>query len=224
MITRLAIFDLDHTLLDGDSDVLWCEFLMQRGVLAREHFEPLNREMERAYQAGTVSAADFCAFYIGTLAGRTRTQWKALRGEYLKQVIAPRLPAAAHALVRQHAKLGDTLILSTATNRFLAELTARYLGIDELIATECEFDLQDQFTGRPSGVLNMREGKVARLHAWLAGRGLQRNDWVATVYSDSINDLPLLQAANHPVCVNPDAQLAAHAAAHGWPTLMLHGV
>ena len=222
MIEQLAIFDLDHTLLGRDSDVLWCEFLMQRGVLDRDHFEPLNREMERAYQASTVSAADYCAFYIGTLSGRTRAQWRVLRGDYLASVIAPRIPATAQALVRQHAQQGHTLVLSTATNRFLSELTAGYLGINELIATECELDMQGRFTGRASGVLNMREGKVARLHAWLAARGLQAGQWAATAYSDSINDLPLLQAATQAVCVNPDARLAAHTPTHGWPTVMLH--
>jgi HAD superfamily hydrolase (TIGR01490 family) len=221
-VIKLAIFDLDHTLLNGDSDVLWCDFLLQRGVLERAAFEPRSREMERGYKAGTVSTADFCGFYIGTLAGRTRDEWRALRADYFRQEIAPRIPQAAKDLVKQHARMGDQLLMSTATNRYLTELTAAYLGFEELLATECEFDLQDRFTGKPAGTLNMREGKVTRLQAWLAQRGLESGQYKSTMYSDSINDLPMMLAADHAVCVNPDAQLAEKARQRGWATLNLH--
>jgi HAD superfamily hydrolase (TIGR01490 family) len=214
---NIALFDLDHTLLSGDSDVLWCDFLLARGELERASFAPRNAAMERAYRAGTVSARDFCDFYVSTLAGRRAADWQPLREAFLAEVIAPRFPATAHALVAQHRDAGDLLVLTTATNRYLTELTAAHLGIENLIATECEAAADGRFSGRSAGVLNMREGKVERLHAWLAGRGLTLAELDSTAYSDSINDLPLLRAVNHAVVVNPDARLAAEASTRGWP-------
>lgn len=217
----LTLFDLDHTLLDGDSDVLWCEFLMDRGVLDRASFEPRNQRMERDYKAGTVSAQDFCEFYVSTLAGRTRAHWEPLRREYVDGVIAPRIGRAAHELVERHRSAGELVVLSTATNRFLTELTAAHLGLPHLIATECELAADGRFTGRVAGTLNMREGKLARLHEWLAQQRLELRDCESTFYSDSINDLPLLQAVRCPVAVNPDLRLAAEAAERGWRVLNL---
>lgn len=217
----LTLFDLDHTLLDGDSDVLWCGFLMDRGVLDRAEFEPRNRRMERDYKAGTVSPHEFCEFYVSTLAGRTRAQWEPLRRAYVDTVIAPRIGRAAHDLVERHRSAGDLVVLSTATNRFLTELTAVHLGLPHLIATECELGADGRFTGRAAGTLNMREGKVTRLHEWLAQQRLDLRDCDATFYSDSINDLPLLRAVRYPVAVNPDLRLAAEAAERDWPVLNL---
>jgi HAD superfamily hydrolase (TIGR01490 family) len=217
---RLTIFDLDHTLLDGDSDVLWCEFLMDRGLLDRAEFGVRNTQMERAYRDGTVGVAEFCSFFIATLALKSRPQWEPWRRAFLAEVIAPRLPAAAHTLVRQHLDEGDLVVMSTATNRFITELTARHLGIEHLIATECE-QAGDTFTGCMTGTPNMREGKVARLQAWLAERGLKLADCDTTFYSDSMNDLPLLSVVKYAVTVNPDERLAAVAAERGWPVLNL---
>jgi HAD superfamily hydrolase (TIGR01490 family) len=220
---RLTLFDLDHTLLDGDSDVLWCAFLQQRGLLDGAEFGPRNAAMEAAYQAGTVSVQDFCAFYVGTLAGRTAEGWEALRTEFLHACIVPALPATAHALVQRHRDAGDLVVLTTATNRVITELTAGHLGIGHLIATECEVGADGRYTGRVAGTPNMREGKVRRLHAWLAARGERLADFEAsTAYSDSMNDLPLLQAVARPVVVNPDARLAAEARARGWARHDLH--
>ncbi len=218
---RLTLFDLDHTLLDGDSDQLWCEFLMGRGVLPREPFETLNRDMARDYGLGQASAQAFCDFYIGTLAGRSATEWQALRRDYIDQRIVPRIPAAAVALVAQHRDAGDMVVLTTATCRFLSELTAVHLGISQLIATECELDAQGRFSGRSRGVLNMREGKVQRLHDWLATQMLELADCDSTLYSDSINDLPLLRRVRRPVVVDPDALLAQEARERGWPMITL---
>jgi len=222
-VTRLALFDLDHTLLDGDSDVLWCDFLIERGVLDRAAFGTRNAQMDRDYRAGSVSAQAFCEFYVSTLAGRTRLAWEPLRSEFLSNVIAPRIGSAAHALVRRHEDAGDLLLLTTATNRFITEPTAAHLGIEHLIATECEADAAGDFTGLTSGTLNMREGKVERLQAWLQSRGIDWRDCDATFYSDSINDLPLLTAVHHAVVVNPDTQLVAIAAQRGWPAIRLNG-
>lgn len=227
MKPRLALFDLDHTLLEGDSDVLWCAYLMDRGVLDRASFEPRNAAMDRDYRAGTVSVQAFSAFYVSTLAGRTPAQWEATRQAFLNDVVAPRLSAAARALVKQQQGEGATVVLTTATNRFITELTAVELGITHLIATDCEVaadgPLQGRFTGRTVGTLNMREGKVTRLHDWLAARGERLQDFDSWAWSDSLNDLPLLQAVDHPVATHPDARLAAVAAERGWPVRHLHG-
>lgn len=218
---RLTLFDLDHTLLHGDSDELWCEFLMDRGELPREALEARNRDMARDYGLGQASAQDFCNFYIGTLAGRSAIEWQAHRRDYIDQQIVPRIPVAALELVARHRDAGDLVVLSTATCRFLSELTAVHLGISHLIATECEIDAAGRFSGRSLGVLNMREGKVQRLHDWLATQQLDLADCESTLYSDSINDLPLLSAVRHAVAVDPDALLARQARQRGWPVISL---
>ena len=217
----LTLFDLDHTLLDGDTDVLWCDFLLQRDALERTLFEEKNARMEREYQAGTVSPQAFCEFYVSTLAGRTKAHWEPLRREFLDTVIAPRIGRGSHDLVERHRGAGELVVLTTATNRFLTELTAVHLGLPHLIATECELDSGGRFTGRIAGELNMREGKVSRLHEWLKLQRLDLRDCESTFYSDSINDLPLLSAVRRPVAVNPDMRLAAVAAERGWPVLQL---
>lgn len=217
---KLTLFDLDHTLLSGDSDVLWVEFLMQQGVLERAAFAARNADVEARYKAGTVDAQAFADFYVGTLAGRTPAQWEPLRQEFMATVVAPRIPSAAMALVDQHLDAGDLVVLTTATNRFITELTALYLGIEHLIATDVE-SVDGCFTGRTQGTLNMRDGKVRRLHDWLAARGHSLGQFTSTAYSDSINDLPLLCAVHHPVAVDPDERLRAEARLRGWPTLQL---
>ena len=217
MSNTLALFDLDHTLLAGDSDVLWCEFLMDRGVLDRAEFEPRNRAIEAGYKAGTVGVLEFCGFYVGTLAGRTPAQWQALREAFLHERVAPRLLAAGRECIESHRREGHQLVLTTATNRYLTELTAVALGIEHLIATECEIGIDGRFSGAVAGTPNMREGKVARLSEWLAARGRDLAGEDSIFYSDSINDLPLLAAVRRPVVVDPDARLAAEAAARRWP-------
>jgi len=217
---KLTLFDLDHTLLNGDSDVLWCDFLIEQGLLERESFAARNADMDARYRAGTVGTEEFANFYVGTLAGRTRTQWEPLRKEFLSSVIVPRIGKDAIHLLKHHLDAGDLVVLTTATNRFITELTAGYLQIEHLIATEVEMQ-QGQFTGRTTGTLNMREGKVVRLHTWLADIGYTLNDFDSHAYSDSINDLPLLQAVGHAVAVDPDARLRAEAQGRGWPVLQL---
>jgi HAD superfamily hydrolase (TIGR01490 family) len=219
---RLALFDLDHTLLAGDSDQLWCEFLMQRGLLDRSAFAERNRQMERDYRAGIVGTLAFSSFYVSTLAGRSPAAWLPEREAFHREVIAPRLAAAARALVRERQADCSLVVLTTATNRFITELTAAELGIEHLIATECELADDGSFTGRPRGTLNMREGKVTRLNDWLAARGRALGDFESWAYSDSMNDLPLLEAADRPHAVHPEARLAAIAAERGWPVLTLH--
>jgi HAD superfamily hydrolase (TIGR01490 family) len=216
----LALFDLDHTLLLGDSDVLWCDFLMDEGVLDRAAFAQRSADIEARYKAGTVDAAEFAHFYLSTLRGRTAADWEPLRQRFLHEQVIPRIPQASLDLVQHHQRQGDRVVLTTATNRFLTTLTADHLGIAEVIATEPEL-VDGCFTGSSTGVLNMRAGKVTRLHAWLAQQDLQLDRFDSTAYSDSINDLPLLEAANHAVVVNADAALAAIAQERGWRVLTL---
>ena len=219
-LPRIVFFDLDHTLLDGDSDVLWCDFLIARGVLERDTFAVRNADIEARYKSGTVDMVEFANFYVGTLAGRSAQQWEALRREFLATEIVPRIPGAAADLVLRHQDAGDLVVMTTATNRFITELTAIHFQIEHLIATEPEL-VDGVFSGRTSGVLNMRGGKVVRLHDWLNQRGQVLTQFHSTGYSDSINDLPLLEAVNHAVAVNPDAKLAAVAVERGWATLSL---
>jgi HAD superfamily hydrolase (TIGR01490 family) len=217
---RLTLFDLDHTLLSGDSDVLWCDFLMEKGLLDRTEFAARNADMETRYKAGTVGTQEFADFYVGTLVGRTAAQWEDARREFLDAWIAPRIPAAATQLVQQHVRDGDLVVLTTATNRFITELTARHVGIEHLIATDPQV-VDGRFTGRCRGTLNMRQGKVERLHAWLSSRHQSLGEFTTMAYSDSINDLPLLEAVDEPVAVDPDARLEPIALARGWPVLRL---
>ncbi len=219
MTPTFAFFDLDHTLLTGDSDVLWCDWLMRLGLLERACFEPRNAAMEAGYRAGTVGVHEFSSFYVSTLAGRTPAEWAPLRVRFLEEEIVPRIPQAARAQVRQHQTAGDTVVLTTATNRVITELTARHLDIEHLIATECEVGADGAYTGRVLGLPNMREGKITHLQAWLGTRGLALETIDSTGYSDSMNDAPLLGAVRRAVAVDPDERLAALAAERGWQVL-----
>ncbi len=217
---KLTLFDLDHTLLNGDSDVLWCDFLINEGVLERESFAARNADMETRYQAGTVGVEEFANFYVGTLAGRSPKDWELLRQAFLANTIVPRISPAAMRLVSQHLDAGDLVVMTTATNRFITELTAIYFNIEHLIATEPQV-ADGVFTGLSTGTLNMREGKVARLAQWLTLSGQRLSDFSSTAYSDSINDLPLLLAVDHPVAVDPDPKLRSEARRLGWEILHL---
>ena len=177
--------------------------------------------MADRYARGSATPAEFCGFYAATLTGARPEAWQHLRERFLADIVAPRIPASARSLVERHLAGGDRAVLTTATNRYLVELTARDLGIDDLLATEVEV-VDGVFTGRNIGTLNMRDGKVARLRDWLAAQGLAPSVLSeATFYSDSSNDLPLLLAVGHPVAVDPDAGLDARARREGWPVLHL---
>lgn len=215
---RLALFDLDHTLLSGDSDLLWCEFLLREGLLDPA-FDERNRRMASAYTAGSVTPADYCNFYASTLAGRSEAAWLPLRERFLQEVIRPRIPDDARALLQRHREAGHTLLLTTATNRLVSGLTAVDLGVDHHIATELEV-VDGLLTGRTRGVLNMRTGKVERLRAWLQERALPEAALKqATFYTDSINDLSLLSVVRQPIVVDPDPRLELTAARKGWTVL-----
>ena len=217
---NLTLFDLDHTLLSGDSDVLWCDFLMDTGLLDRASFAPRNAQMALDYQAGTVDVAEFSGFYISTLRGHSPLELDAVRRDFLRREVLPRIPQGARDLVDAHRQAGDLVVMTTATNRYITELTAAHFSIEHLLATEVEIDC-GLFTGRMQGIANMREGKVARLVTWLADRGHTLADYTSTAYSDSAHDLPLLQAVNRAVAVDPDPHLEAVARTSGWTVLRL---
>lgn len=220
---KLALFDLDGTLLDGDTDELWCEFLMAEGVLDRATFGARNRSVAYRYAAGAITPAEFCAFYASTLAGRAPREWASLRERFIASIIAPRIGAAAHELVARHRDAGERAVLTTATNRFLTAPIADLLAIDanNLIATELEL-LEGRFSGRNGGILNMRDGKVDRIKEWLAAQAITTAALAdAVFYSDSANDLPLLRAVGRAVAVDPDRRLRAEAERAGWTILHL---
>ena len=223
-MSRLVLFDLDNTLLSGDSEVLWVRYLLGRGLLD-DGLAARNAEMDRRYHAGQATPAEFCAFYASIFGGRTPEDWEPLRADFIDTVIAPRLPAAAHELVQGHRARCDTLVLTTASSRFLSVPTARLLGFEHLVATELARHADGRFTGQTEGTLNMREGKVERLLQWLPHNLPEESTdaWLrrATFYSDSINDLPLLLAVGDPVVVDPDARLETEARARHWPVLRL---
>jgi HAD superfamily hydrolase (TIGR01490 family) len=214
----LALFDLDHTLLSGDSDLLWCEFLGSIGLLDAD-FESRSRDVAARYTAGTVTPSEFCSFFASTLAGRTPEDLWPIRQRFLAEVIQPRIPGDARALLKRHRDAGDTLVLTTATNRVVSELTAADLGVDHYLCTELEL-VDGHYTGRTLGTLNMRAGKLELLRLWLAGEGLGDQALrQASFYSDSINDLALLSAVGRPTVVDPDPRLESTALRKGWAVL-----
>lgn len=217
---QLAIFDLDGTLLTGDSDVLWCRFLIAQGVLDAEAAARCDEVCAR-YVAGTVVPDEYCGFQASLLAGRTLVWLRPLRERFLAEVIRPRIPDSARRLLQRHRDAGDTLVLTTATSRVVSELTARDLGFEHYFCTELEV-VDGCCTGLTTATLNIRTGKVEQLRRWLAQR--HESDSVlrrASFYSDSINDLALLSVVGRPVVVDPDPRLAATAMRKGWQVLRL---
>jgi HAD superfamily hydrolase (TIGR01490 family) len=223
MSQALALFDLDNTLLAGDSDYEWGQFLVDRGVLEREAYESQNRAYYEQYVAGTLDIHEFLGFALRPLAEHEPADLQRWHGEFMAERIRPMIGEPARALVRQHQEAGDLCAIITATNSFVTRPIAREFGIEHLIATEPE-SKDGRFTGRVAGVPCFREGKIERLDQWLAGRGRRLADFAeSTLYSDSHNDLPLLARVKRPVAVDPDEKLAAQAKQRGWAVISLHG-
>jgi HAD superfamily hydrolase (TIGR01490 family) len=218
---KLALFDLDHTLLPIDSDYSWGEFTQTLGWVDPVAFARQNDAFYADYQAGTLDIHDYVRF--ATQAFRTRPLSEALaaRDRFMREVVQPAIRPEALALLKQHREAGDLLMIITATNEFVTRPIAQALGVSELIAVELERDAQGRYSGEIAGIPSMREGKVQRLQQWLQARGLDWDRVHTTFYSDSRNDIPLLERVNHPVATNADATLRAFALERGWQTLDL---
>ncbi|HUP91406.1 MAG TPA: HAD family hydrolase [Solimonas sp.] len=217
---RLAIFDLDHTLLAGDSDYLWGQFLCEQGIVDRVSYARENQRFYRDYQAGTLDIAAFAAFSLKPLADHTPAQLEAWHREFMQTHIEPIVAPGAVPLLERHRAQGDTLLITTATNTFVTAPIARLLGVPNLIATDPEMR-DGRYTGRVAGAPNFQAGKVLRLEAWLTQQP-QRFEHL-TCYSDSRNDIPLLERADHAVAVDPDEVLRRTALERGWPVISLRG-
>ena len=215
---RLALFDLDNTLLEGDSDVEWAQFLIEEGVLRADEYHAKNLWFAERYKDGTLDIREFLDFQLAPLAKYPRAQLDAWHEGFMQRKIRPIIRNRAVELVASHADAVRAIV--TATNRFITEPIARELGIDHLIATDIE-EVAGCFTGRPRGTPCFREGKIERLGEWLAARGTRLSDCESWFYSDSLNDVPLLERVDHPVAVDPDATLRAHALERGWPVISL---
>ena len=217
---NLALFDLDYTLLPIDSDYEWARFLIRQGVLDGEHYERENERFFTQYKQGTLDIYEFLRFQLAPLAAHPRRQLDAWHQQYMHDVITPRIAPKALALVERHQQ-GDLVALVTATNAFVTAPIAQAFGIDHLIATGIE-EANGEFTGKPQGTPSFREGKVERTQQWLKSLGHQLDGFAQSwFYSDSMNDLPLLERVSHPVATNPDERLAKTAAQRGWTVLRL---
>jgi HAD superfamily hydrolase (TIGR01490 family) len=214
----LAIFDLDNTLLDGDSDYLWGCFLVQQGIVDGEAYESENQRFYDQYLEGSLDIHEFLNFQLRPLALHTRARLEQWREQFLVSRIEPILLPKARRLLDRHRGQGDELLIITATNRFITAPIASRFGVSNLLATEAE--LKDgEYTGRTTGIPCFRDGKVLRLREWLAAH--DRDLTGSWFYSDSHNDLPLLELVDHPVAVDPDDTLKSLAEQRGWRIISL---
>lgn len=214
----LAIFDLDNTLLNGDSDYLWGQFLVQQGRVDADIYERENQRFYNEYVAGTLDIYEFLEFSLAPLSQINMQDLHRLHQQFMRELILPAITDKSRQLVQQHHDNGDTLLIITATNLFITAPIAKELGIENIIATEPEI-INNQYTGKVSGIPSFREGKVERLKSWLSSEGA--NLAQSCFYSDSHNDLPLLELVTRPVAVDPDSTLEAHAQMKGWEIISL---
>ena len=216
---NLVLFDLDNTLLSGDTDVEWLDFLIEQGILP-ESAQQDNLEMDRRYRSGQANALEYVRFYLRFYPPHSMASLLSLREKFIATRIEPRMLPAARALVQKNNQQNLVAII-TATNRFLTEPIAAAFGIEHLIATEPQI-VDGRFTGDLVGAPCMREGKIEHLNKWLTAHGQSLDDFPESwFYSDSINDLPLLERVTHPVAVDPDPRLAEIARQRGWRSLSL---
>lgn len=218
---RIALFDLDHTLLPIDSDYSWGEFTQQIGWTDPVEFKRRNDSFYAHYVAGTLDVHDYVRFAVEALRQRGDAAYREAHERFMRDWIHPNLHQGALELVRSHQQQGDTVAIVTATNELVTRPIAAAFGVPELIAVELERDGSGWITGEIAGVPSMREGKVVRVTQWLADRGLAWADVETTFYSDSMNDVPLLERVDHPVATNPDPRLRTLALERGWRILDL---
>jgi HAD superfamily hydrolase (TIGR01490 family) len=224
-MTNLALFDLDHTLIPTDSDHEWGRFMIRQGLVDAESFQRDNERFYGDYKAGCLDIHAYLKVALAPLARHPRSHLDALHERFMTEVIVPAILPAARALVARHKSNGDICCMITATNSFVTRPIAQAFGMDHMIGCEPETvdgSLHGDFTGAVSGIPSFREGKILRTEAWLASLGKSWSDFEHSYfYSDSLNDIPLLERVTDPVATNPDATLRAHAHALGWPILEL---
>lgn len=214
----LAIFDLDNTLIANDSDYLWGQFLVDQGIVDKDYYESANAKFYEDYKHGSLDIVEFLRFSLKPLADNNPEQLYQWRTQFVEEIIQPLMLQPAQQLIDKHRDRGDTLLVITATNRFVTEPIVRLYGIDNLLATTPEF-IDGRYTGGFNGIPCFQEGKVKLLEAWLADSPETMHD--SWFYSDSHNDLPLLKLVDYPVAVDPDQKLADFAAASNWPVISL---
>ena len=218
---RLAIFDLDNTLLAGDSDYAWGRFLADVGAVDHETYTRANDDFYAQYLAGTLDIYEFCRFVFQPLVAHPLPDLMRWREAFLRECVRPMIAPGTPALLERHRRAGDTLLIITATNSFVTRPIAEMLGVGNLLATEPEFR-DGRYTGELAATPCFQEGKIKRLREWLQERG--ESDRVmarSCFYSDSRNDIPLLEAVGEPIAVDADPALAAHARERGWPHISL---
>jgi HAD superfamily hydrolase (TIGR01490 family) len=215
---KLAIFDLDNTLIAGDSDHAWGEFLVARGMVDKEWYQTTNDQFYADYCAGSLDIIAYSEFVFSFLAQHDIQTLQALHNEFMAEIIKPIMLPKAKALIAQHHQAGDRLLIITATNRFITEPIAQAFAIPEILATEPEL-VAGRYTGKVLGVPCYQEGKITRFHAWLAQQNTSFSE--TTFYSDSHNDLPLLKTVDKPIAVDPDDKLRLYAEQHVWPIISL---
>jgi HAD superfamily hydrolase (TIGR01490 family) len=214
----IALFDLDNTLLNGDSDYLWGCFLAEQGIVDRDTYERENRRFYDQYKVGELDIHEFLRFQLRPLAEHDMATLNCWREQYLEEKIRPILLPRAQALIDEHRRRGDLTIIITATNRFITGPIAALFGVQHLLATDPEV-VDGRYTGGITDIPCFQDGKVRKLSGWLVThRQTLENSWF---YSDSHNDLPLLQKVTHPVAVDPDEILRRHAGESGWPVISL---
>lgn len=215
---RLALFDLDNTLLGGDSDHAWGDYLCERGILDPVAYKQRNDAFYQDYLNGTLDMQAYLAFSMEILASSEPAQLEQWHREFMRDCIEPIILPRAEALLRQHREAGDQLVIITATNRFVTAPIARRLGVRTLLATECEVR-DGRYTGRSTDIPCFREGKVTRLARWILENGFDLEG--SYFYSDSLNDVPLLEVVANPVAVDPDPRLRVEAERRGWQVISL---
>jgi HAD superfamily hydrolase (TIGR01490 family) len=219
-LKKLALFDLDNTLLEGDSDYEWAQFLIEEGVLHAGEYQAKNEYFYARYKDGTLDIHEFLAFQLAPIAGRPRTELDAWHRQFMQRRIRPIILPKSVDLIEQHDDALTAIV--TATNRFITAPIATELGVPHLLATDIE-EVDGVFTGKGRGTPTFREGKITCVNEWLAARGTKLTDYESWFYSDSLNDLPLLELVTHPVAVDPDDTLRARATERGWPIISLRG-
>jgi len=219
---RLALFDLDGTLIPGDSDHAFGEFMIAQGWVDADLHRRRNDDFYRQYQAGCLDIDEYIAFTTHAWRHRPLAEQRAASARFMAEVMAPQLQPPAFELLQRHRDAGDLIAIVTATNEYVTQPIADALGINHLLAVQLERDANGAATGRIRGVPSFREGKIARVHDWLASLGHRLGDFEHSVfYSDSTNDLPLLEIVREPVATNPSPALEAIARERGWRILRL---